>query len=256
MLGAARKSAGTGWCSRLSAAVSGLFFGAGRVHGRATVHERLRATMASAESMAAGTARESTALAHGVHADPGHPGRGWPGRVPGLATRVPGPETLVSPGADDGENPCIHMGAADLVGEFVAYMLTADCRIALDHKAMLAQYWRWAREFRVHRIPDTIFLAQLGRHPEVRKGRERAKDKQGRVVRLDTDARSPKRPVVYIIGESKRARRTLPGTVPVADLVKTDPVLTRNRAAGSGLPAAAPQPAQSDQPAQPLRRAA
>ena len=148
------------------------------------------------------------------------------------------------------------MGAADLVGEFVAYMLTADCRIALDHKGMLAQYWRWAREFRVHRIPDTIFLAQLGRHPEVRKGRPRAKDKEGRVVRLDTEARSPKRSVVYIIGESKRARRPRPGTVPVADLVKTDPVLTRNRAAGSGQPAAAPQPAQSDQPGQPLRRAA
>jgi hypothetical protein len=145
------------------------------------------------------------------------------------------------------------MGAADLVGEFVSYMLTADCRIALDHTGMLAQYWRWAREFRVHRIPDTIFLAQLGRHAEVRKGRERAKDKEGRVVRLATEARSPKRPVVYIIGESKRARRPRPGTVPVADLVKTDPVLTRNRAAA---PQPAPQPAQSDQPGQPLRRAA
>lgn len=242
MLGAATQTkTGPGLGARLSAAIAG-FFSPSRVQGAAKVPDCLRHMVTDAESRVVEGASESPA---GVQGGRKSPGRGWAGRVPGLGDRVLGPETLVTQGAEDTEKPCVHMGAVDLANEFVDYMLTADQRIELNTKDMLAQYWRWAREFQIHRIPDTIFLAKLGEHPEVRKGRKRLLDAKGRVVRLDTDARSPARESVYIIGDKKRARHGLPGKVPVQANV-------------AGTPK--PQPAQPQQietqPELPLRRAA
>lgn len=62
-------------------------------------------------------------------------------------------------------------------------------------------------------MPDIIFLRTFGAHFCVRKGRDRIKRRDGSVERLDTDARSPKRKVVYVLTKPRK----LPGKVPVAD---------------------------------------
>ncbi|MGE0022486.1 MAG: hypothetical protein AB7S70_02520 [Hyphomicrobium sp.] len=121
--------------------------------------------------------------------------------------------------------PCLFMGVKDTVDAFVDYMMTGDIPLRLSHDRWLQQFRRWARESRVEAFPDTIFLTAFKRHPYVRKGRERAKDRNGRVIRVDTDARSPKRPVVYVLEEPRR----LPGTVPVSDVVPKREVLTKKQ---------------------------
>lgn len=227
---------GVGW---LALFASAFFLRPRRVQGESTVVARDHAS-------------ESTVDA-GVHGDGTVPGRGRPGRVHGHAHLDHGPDTVVVADEDD-EKPLIFMGVRDTVDAFVDYMLAGEPPYRFTYERWLTNFRAWGRENRVALVPDTIFLAALGRHPFVRKGRDRLKTRDGSVVRLDTEARSPKRRVVYILEQPRR----LPGKVPVADVVPAEPVLTRRqreaaRAAGAAAQWAAEAPEKATQP---LRRAA
>ena len=226
MTGAEMSAVGLGW----SALLASLFFSRKRVpaeSGPVAHPGRADLKTGAAESRVVSSRVSGTT---GVQGGRASPGRGWPGRVPGLTRPDPGRGTLVAPPAEsDAEalKPRVHMGVSDAVNEFVTYMLTGFDTYRLTHEDMLAQYRRWALEFRVALMPETIFLAALGRHPAVSKARDRVKGRDGSVVRLDTDARSPKRVSVYVIKRPRSARASdahaasahLPGKVPVADVV-------------------------------------
>lgn len=246
MLGAAKASGG-GWGARLSAAL-GLFFVPRRVHGEATVHDRLRAERAGDESTV-NVSRE--AVTQRVHGDDGAPGRGRPGRVRGPDAGVQGSEeTVAATGQDDDDawKPLIFMGVKDTVDEFVFYMLSeGDPPYRLTHSDWVDQFRRWALSHRVQGLPPSIFLAAFGRHPAVKKGRDRLKKGDGSVIRLDTEARSPRRKVVYVLAMPRK----LPGTVPVAGVVPPRPVASKSKRAAEKA-VASPAPPEP----MPQRRAA
>lgn len=193
-----------------------------------------------------GESREATAGPGRVPGDEASLGRGRPGGVHGADARVHGPETSdatsdaqASDESPDDWTPRIFMGVKDTVDEFVAYMLMSELGpFRYAHDGWVAQFRRWGLEHRIALCPDTIFLAAFGRHPAVRKGRERAKRANGTVIRLDTEARSPKRPTIYILEQP----RALPGRVPVAHVVAPRPIETKRQREAAKAAAAQPTP--------------
>ena len=211
-----------GWRQRLSAAV-GLFFAPQRVHD-ATTRNSPSALRVKDDESTVNVSHDT--VSRRVHGDEGSPGRGRPRRVHGSGEPDHGREAVVAPHAEAAENPwkpLIEMGVKDTVDEFVFYMLKGDPPYRLNHEEWLTQFRRWALHERVAPIPACIFLAAFGKHPAVRKGRDRLKQRDGKVIRLDTEARSPKRQVVYVLAMPRK----LPGTVPVGDIVPKQTLPTK-----------------------------
>lgn len=186
---------------------------------------------------------------------PGSPGVHAAG-VSGLVDGVPGPGTRV-PGRDDWVSepeisrkhapPTIQMGASLHASEFIEFMMADGYEVSFPRERMVQQYRAWAAEFSIVPLPPSIFLAVLAAHPQVERKRVRKKDRNGRVLRTETDARSPQRERVYVISPPRK----LPGKVPVADLVEARPVATkaqRKKPSSPGASVAQPQPRQPEQP--------
>jgi hypothetical protein len=196
------------------------------------------------------------------------PGRGRPGRVRGLPTRVHGWAPWSRQPAETGatlrsesraasagvqgqpaEKPrqC-GIGVRDQVSEFVAWIL-AELAETYGPKtagrwtdaSVWREYNRWAKQFSVITIPRCIFLKALAAHPQVERKRERILDSTGKALKLPSG--TPMREVAYRI-YPKRAELREPGKVPVGEAVPKQSLPTPSQRAA----AKARQPSTQDQP--------
>jgi hypothetical protein len=140
------------------------------------------------------------------------------------------------------------MGVGDQVRSLVAYTLEEGGPVRLSDKWVITNYQAWCAHWNVVPIPHSILLANIAKHPQVRRSRDRLLDDNGRALRNEKG--TPLRGMFYTFAVKHAAKPPpkLPGRVPVTDLVPHDPLLSRPR------PARKPQ--QAAPAAEPQRRAA
>lgn len=125
------------------------------------------------------------------------------------------------------------MGAATQLSEWLGWMRAHEFFGTFQTRETLEYYRWWAAEERVLALPDTVILSLLGKHPAVKRRRDRVKDPATGRVQKNAHG-TPDRVTVYIFAA------TAPIVLP----------------AGVTLAAGSRQPAAAKKPAAPMRRAA
>ncbi|MDQ8700587.1 hypothetical protein [Hyphomicrobium sp. LHD-15] len=165
---------------------------------------------------------EST-LVSGVHGGPKGQGRGHIDRVQGPDVRVRGTGAEVSPAAmqpplfcnSRAIPPPIERGSAllpasDHVTEFILWASVDEDgqahHVRFRDKQLVGNYRTWAVRLGIVPLPESILLRMIARHPQVKKSRERVKDKlTGRVLHLPSG--TPQRETIYTISPPRKSAK-------------------------------------------------